>query len=72
MLLQVETQAGSFDIQKQEPKFVMPNHSIQRMGASRLAQSQLMARRRLAPTADAGRYDWTKYEPVKPLDCHAS
>jgi len=25
------------------------------------------------PTAsDVRRYDWTKYEPVKPLDCHAS
>jgi hypothetical protein len=33
-----------------------PNHSIQRMGASRLAQSQFVAHGRLAPAADAGRY----------------
>jgi len=34
-----------------------PNNSIQRMGTSRLAQSQFVARGRLAPTADAER--WT-------------
>src|SRR4051812_24354671 len=32
-----------------------PNHTIQRMGASRLAQSQSGSPRRLAPTADGGR-----------------
>jgi hypothetical protein len=32
-----------------------PNHSIQRMGASRLVQSQFVAQCRLAPTADAAR-----------------
>jgi hypothetical protein len=32
-----------------------PNHSIQRMGASRSGQSQCVRQRRLAPTADAGR-----------------
>jgi hypothetical protein len=32
-----------------------PNHSIQRMGASRLAQLQFRRQRRLAPTADAHR-----------------
>jgi hypothetical protein len=33
----------------------MPNHSIQRMGASRSVQSQSMRQGRLAPTADAER-----------------
>jgi hypothetical protein len=33
----------------------VPNHSMQRMGASRLAQLQLVRRRRLAPNADADR-----------------
>jgi hypothetical protein len=33
-----------------------PNNSIQRMGASRLGQSQVLAPGRLAPTADADRY----------------
>ena len=31
------------------------NHSMQRMGASRLGQCQFEARWRLAPTADADR-----------------
>jgi hypothetical protein len=31
-----------------------PNHTIQRMGASRLAQRQFRSRCRLAPTADGG------------------
>ena len=34
----------------------MPNHTIQRMGASRLAQSQFRSLWRLAPTADGARY----------------
>ena len=32
-----------------------PNHSIQRMGASRSAQFEVVRQRRLAPTADAER-----------------
>jgi hypothetical protein len=34
----------------------VPNHTIQRTGASRLAQRQYGSPRRLAPTADGGRY----------------
>jgi hypothetical protein len=34
---------------------MMPNHSIQRRGASRSGEWQLRRLRRLAPTADAGR-----------------
>ena len=33
-----------------------PNHSIQRMGASRSAHLQFLRQWRLAPTADAGRW----------------
>jgi len=33
----------------------MQNHTIQRMGASRSAQSVFVAQWRLAPTADGGR-----------------
>ncbi len=33
-----------------------PNHSIQRMGASRSDHLQFLRQRRLAPTADAGRW----------------
>jgi len=33
-----------------------PNHSMQRMGANRLAESPFLSRGRLAPTADAERY----------------
>jgi hypothetical protein len=34
-----------------------PNHSMQRMGASRSAHFQIVGQGRLAPTADAGRSD---------------
>jgi len=32
-----------------------PNHTMQRMGASRSGQGQFLYQRRLAPTADGGR-----------------
>ena len=40
-----------------DPPFhiILPNHSIQRMGTSRSAASQVVRARRLAPTADADR-----------------
>jgi hypothetical protein len=35
---------------------MIANHSMQRMGASRSAQLSFVRQRRLAPTADAGRW----------------
>jgi hypothetical protein len=48
------------------------NHSIQRMGASRLGLFQLVCQRRLAPTADADRWPLieqllTFLKPQQPL-----
>jgi hypothetical protein len=56
MLPQVETRAGGFDIQNEEPKLMMPNHTMQRMGASRSGHWQFLYQWRLAPTADSGRW----------------
>ena len=41
-----------------------PNHTMQRMGASRSGHFQFLGQRRLAPTADAGRYRDMKLHSV--------
>ena len=43
-----------------------PNHSMERMGASRSGQLQLLRQWRLAPTAHAGRYESALNVPTVP------